>query len=90
MIPYPCPNEVYESALTAALVEARRNGIRGVAFGDLFLADIRRYREGHLEGTGLSLYFPLGPRLTPSRVMLRSWRGTRPGRLCEQRPGAPS
>jgi uncharacterized protein (TIGR00290 family) len=65
MLPYPCPNEVYESGLTAALVEARRKGIRGVAFGDLFLADIRRYREGHLQGTGLSLYFPLWGRPTP-------------------------
>jgi uncharacterized protein (TIGR00290 family) len=65
MIPYPCPNEVYESAMTLALVEARKGGIRGVAFGDLFLEDIRRYRERQMQGTGLSLHFPLWGRPTP-------------------------
>ncbi|HXB55133.1 MAG TPA: ATP-binding protein [Vicinamibacteria bacterium] len=64
MIPYPCPNEVYETALTEALVDARGKGIQGIAFGDLFLEDIRRYRERHIQGMGLSLHFPLWGRPT--------------------------
>jgi uncharacterized protein (TIGR00290 family) len=58
-IPSPCPNEAYEAAMAAALAEARGCGITGVAFGDLFLEDVRRYRERQMEGTGLRLHFPL-------------------------------
>jgi uncharacterized protein (TIGR00290 family) len=63
-IPSPCPNEVYESAMETALAAARTKGIRGVAFGDLFLEDIRRYREARMRGTGLALHFPLWRRPT--------------------------
>jgi diphthamide synthase (EF-2-diphthine--ammonia ligase) len=44
-IPSPCPNETYEAAMAGAVAEARGRGITGIAFGDLFLEDIRRYRE---------------------------------------------
>ena len=44
-IPYPCPNEVYEAAMAKALGWARAHAVTGVAFGDLFLRDIRAYRE---------------------------------------------
>jgi uncharacterized protein (TIGR00290 family) len=63
-IPHPCPNEAYEAAMAKALVRARSEGVEGVAFGDLFLADIRRYREERLLGTGLSPLFPLWGRPT--------------------------
>ena len=63
-IPAPCPNDVYEAALGAAFSRAREQGIRGVAFGDLFLEDIRRYREGQMEGSGLRPLFPLWGRPT--------------------------
>lgn len=63
-IPWPCPNEAYEAAMARAMDEARRDGVTAVAFGDLFLADIRRYREERLRGTGLEPLFPLWGRPT--------------------------
>ena len=58
-IPSPCPNEVYERAMAAAVSRAVADGFTHVAFGDLFLEDIRRYREEKLAGTGLTPLFPL-------------------------------
>ena len=58
-IPSPCPNEVYEEAMAGAVRRAVAEGFTHVAFGDLFLADIRRYREERLAGTGLTPLFPL-------------------------------
>ena len=58
-IPSPCPNEVYERAMGAAIERAVAEGITHMAFGDLFLEDIRRYREERLAGTGLTPMFPL-------------------------------
>jgi uncharacterized protein (TIGR00290 family) len=58
-IPSPCPNEVYEQAMAAAVDRAVAEGFTHVAFGDLFLEDIRRYREERLAGTGLTPLFPL-------------------------------
>ncbi len=58
-IPSPCPNEVYERAMAAAVRGALDEGFTHVAFGDLFLEDIRRYRETQLSGTGLTPLFPL-------------------------------
>ena len=58
-IPSPCPNEVYERAMTDAVARAVGDGFTHMAFGDLFLEDIRRYREEKLAGTGLTPIFPL-------------------------------
>ena len=58
-IPSPCPNEVYERAMAAAVARAIADGFTHVAFGDLFLEDIRRYREEKLAGSGLTPLFPL-------------------------------
>ena len=58
-IPSPCPNEVYEQAMAAAVKRAVSQGFTHIAFGDLFLEDIRRYREERLAGTGLTPLFPL-------------------------------
>jgi uncharacterized protein (TIGR00290 family) len=58
-IPSPCPNDVYERAMAAAVQRAVAEGFTHVAFGDLFLEDIRRYREERLAGTGLTPIFPL-------------------------------
>jgi uncharacterized protein (TIGR00290 family) len=58
-IPSPCPNDVYERAMAVAVTRAVREGFTHAAFGDLFLADIRRYREERLAGTGLAPIFPL-------------------------------
>ncbi len=78
-IPWPCPNQAYEAAMAQALAEARARGVRAIAFGDLFLEDIRRYRESWLAGTGLRPVFPLWGRPTAAlaREMiasgLRAW-----------------
>lgn len=58
-IPSPCPNEVYEQAMGEAVARAAGEGFTHVAFGDLFLEDVRRYREERLAGTGLTPLFPL-------------------------------
>jgi diphthamide synthase (EF-2-diphthine--ammonia ligase) len=58
-IPSPCTNAQYEEAMGRAMDAAREDGIAHVAFGDLFLEDIRRYREDKLAGSGLSPLFPL-------------------------------
>lgn len=58
-IPSPCPNEVYERAMSGAVSRAVAEGFTHMAFGDLFLEDIRRYREEKLAGTGLTPIFPL-------------------------------
>jgi len=50
--------------VAAAVADARARGIAGIAFGDFFLEDIRRYREKQMSGTGLSLHFPLWGRPT--------------------------
>lgn len=60
LLPWPCSNEAYEVAMARALAEAsERFRMTHVAFGDLFLEDIRAYREAKLAGTGLTPLFPL-------------------------------
>ncbi len=58
-LPYPCSNEAYESRMQAVCARAVREGFEAVAFGDLFLEDIRAYRIEHLAGTGLEPVFPI-------------------------------
>ena len=58
-IPSPCPNDVYEEAMRGAVARAVSEGFTHAAFGDLFLEDIRTYREERLAGTGLTPLFPL-------------------------------
>ncbi|MDE3201966.1 MAG: adenine nucleotide alpha hydrolase [Acidobacteriota bacterium] len=58
-LPWPCPNEIYEHHMTEACARAVAEDIQAVAFGDLFLADIRNYRERQLASTGLEPLFPL-------------------------------
>src|SRR5215210_967368 len=58
-IPSSCPNETYEAAMASAVARAVAEGFTHVAFGDLFLEDVRRYREERLAGTGLTPIFPL-------------------------------
>ncbi len=58
-IPSPCPNDVYERAMAALVSRATAEGYTQMAFGDLFLEDVRRYREERLAGTGMTPVFPL-------------------------------
>jgi uncharacterized protein (TIGR00290 family) len=57
-LPHPCPNTVYEAAL-ANFFSTEAAGVTHAAFGDLFLEDIRRYRERQFAGLGIELLFPL-------------------------------
>ena len=63
-IPSPCPNDVYEARMATAMAEAKATGVERVIFGDLFLADIRAYREQALAGSGIEPLFPLWQRPT--------------------------
>ena len=73
-IPYPCPNEIYEARMGEAVARAVREGITHIIFGDLFLADIRAYREQKLAGTGITPVFPLWerPTLPLAQAMIES------------------
>ena len=72
-LPYPCGNEVYEERMRAAIGAAQADGIEGIAFGDLFLADVRHYRERMMEGTGIAPLFPLWGR--PTAELAREMTG---------------
>ena len=63
-----CSNEAYEAAFHTALAEARSRHpeVKAVAFGDLFLEDVRAYRERLLAATGLSPLFPIWGEPTPA------------------------
>ena len=58
-IPSPCPNEIYEQAMSEAMSRARAKGVYHIVFGDLFLEDIRAYREKQLASCGMTAVFPL-------------------------------
>ena len=63
-IPFPCPNEIYEQRMASAMADAKQSGITHIIFGDLFLEDVRAYRERQLAGTGITPVFPLWGRST--------------------------
>ncbi len=73
-IPFPCPNERYEEAMREALARAARAGVRTVVFGDLYLEDLRSYREERMRSIGFSAQFPLWTSDTPTlaREMIRA------------------
>jgi uncharacterized protein (TIGR00290 family) len=58
-IPWPCTNEEYERRMAATCMQALAEGIEAIAFGDLYLEDVRAYRERQLAPTGLTPLFPL-------------------------------
>jgi len=58
-LPWPCSNEIYEQRMAEACKRAVEEQVDAVAFGDLFLADVRAYREKQLRGTGLEPLYPL-------------------------------
>jgi uncharacterized protein (TIGR00290 family) len=67
-LPWPCSNQQYEAAMRDACAAAVRDGIECMAFGDLYLEDVRRYREERLAGTGIAPVFPLWGRDTHALV----------------------
>lgn len=58
-IPYPCPNQVYEEKMAEALSKWKSKGVTHAIFGDLFLEDIRKYREEKLSLVDIRPVFPL-------------------------------
>lgn len=58
-LPDPCPMEAYDQAMRGFIAGCQRDGIERMAFGDLFLEDIRAYREKQLQGTGIEPVFPI-------------------------------
>ena len=58
-LPWPCSNELYEERMAGAHARALEEGVEAIAYGDLFLEDVRAYRERQLRGTGLAPLFPL-------------------------------
>ncbi|MGA8430440.1 MAG: ATP-binding protein [Candidatus Sulfotelmatobacter sp.] len=81
-LPWPCSNEQYESLMAQVCAKAVSEGIEGVAFGDLFLEDVRAYREKQLKDTGLQPIFPVWglPTHALAREMIAS--GTRAKLTC--------
>ena len=63
-IPSPCPNDVYEARMVTAMADATAAGVSHVVFGDLFLEEVRAYREQTLRGSGITPLFPLWGRPT--------------------------
>ena len=81
-LPWPCSNDIYEAAMSAACTSAVQQGISAVAFGDLFLEDVRRYREDHLHSTGLEPMFPLWGRDTRQLMLEMLDAGVRARIIC--------
>lgn len=81
-LPWPCSNEVYEQAMATACGSAVRQGTSGIAFGDLFLEDVRRYREDRLRGTGLEPIFPIWGRDTRELISEMIDAGLRARMVC--------
>ena len=67
-IPYQCSNDTYEAVMNGFIVESKEQGVECMAFGDLFLEDIRDYREEKLQGTGIKPVFPLWQKPTDHLV----------------------
>ena len=67
-IPYPCSNEQYAAVMTDFMAHASKEAVRCMAFGDLYLQDVRSYREERMQGSGIEPVFPLWGR--PTRALL--------------------
>jgi len=63
-IPYPCPNEIYGREMAKAVADAKARGVTHMIFGDLYLEDVRAYREAKLAGSSIAPVFPLWLRPT--------------------------
>lgn len=81
-LPWPCPNETYEALMADAMRRLRDQGVTHMIFGDLFLEDIREYREKHLAPAGMTGVFPLWGRETTALAQemlaggLEAWAAT--------------
>jgi uncharacterized protein (TIGR00290 family) len=81
-LPSPCPNDLYERAMAAALAELQAQGVTHVVFGDLFLRDLRDYREARLREVGMTAVFPLWERPTAALAQEMVDAGLRATLVC--------
>jgi uncharacterized protein (TIGR00290 family) len=81
-LPWPCSNEEYQRLMTDAVAVARSTGVKRMVFGDLFLADVRAYREEALAGSGIEPVFPLWGRPTSELAVEMLDRGIRATITC--------
>jgi len=81
VLPHPCSNEQYEQAMRPVLERARSEGVQAVVFGDLFLDDIRNYRESRMMAVGIECVFPLWHRDTRELAQEMIGAGLR-ARIC--------
>jgi uncharacterized protein (TIGR00290 family) len=71
-LPWPCSNQQYESAMAEVCTKAIGEGIQAIAFGDLFLEDVRQYREDRMRQAGLTPIFPLW-KLDTAKLVREMW-----------------
>ena len=81
-IPWPCSNAEYEAAMKQVCDQAVAQGISAIAFGDLFLTDVRAYRERQLQGTGLEPLFPIWGQPTKELAQKMLMAGLRAKLVC--------
>lgn len=81
-LPWPCSNEQYESLMAQTCAKAVAEGIEGVAFGDLFLEDVRAYREKQMKDTRLDPIFPVWGLPTSALAQEMIASGTRAKLTC--------
>ena len=81
-LPWPCSNEEYQRLMSDAVAVARSTGVTRMVFGDLFLADVRAYREEALAGSGIEPVFPLWGRPTSELAVEMLDRGIRATITC--------
>jgi uncharacterized protein (TIGR00290 family) len=82
LLPWPCSNEIYEQRMTEACLRAIDDNIHAIAFGDLFLRDVRAYREQQLASTGIEPLFPLWDIPTPELARAMIAGGLRAKLVC--------
>lgn len=70
-LPWPCSNEQYEELMQGVLERARSERVDQVAFGDLFLEDVRDYRIRQMRGTGIESIFPIWSTETKTRSLAK-------------------
>lgn len=81
-IPWPCPNAQYEAAIAEVIASAAAQRVTRMAFGDLFLEDIRGYRQQQLAGTGIEPLFPVWGLATPALAQEMIGSGLRALLVC--------
>jgi uncharacterized protein (TIGR00290 family) len=89
-LPWPCSNDDYEQRMAEVCARAVGERIDAIAFGDLFLRDVRAYRENQLQSTGIVPLFPLWEIPTPELARSMIAGGLRAKLVCVDSRQLPS